>query len=75
LTEDEITGEPITRVGLSLRLGIGLGIVWTLIFIACMLNVTDTFKSAVLASVLLPTFMAIGLWKEWLPQLLKEPDE
>lgn len=75
MNHDTLTGEPTEhRIGLSLRLGAGLGIVWSLIFFACLVNVYDTLKSAILASVLLPTFLAVGLWKLWLPDLLKEPE-
>ena len=55
------------RIALSLRLGIGLGIAYSLIFFACLANIPDIKKSAGLAFVLIATFMIMGLWRQWWP--------
>lgn len=58
---DEITDEDLSpRVGLSIRLGAGLGIVYTLLFVACLLNITNALLAAELAGVLLITLIATG---------------
>lgn len=58
------------RLGLSLRLGIGLGIVWGLLFVACRVNIASDEKSATLATILLVALLIAGLWKLWLPDFI-----
>ena len=55
------------RIALSLRLGIGLGIAYSLIFFACLANIPNIRDSAILAFILLLTFMIMGLWRHWWP--------
>lgn len=60
------------RIGLSLRFGIGLGITWGLLFVACLVNISNVITSAIFAAVLLVITIFLGLWRLWLPQFIKD---
>ena len=69
-TTDDREDNP--RIGLSLRFGIGLGITWGLLFVACLMNISSVTASAILAVVLLVISMLMGLWRMWLPQFIED---
>ena len=48
------------RVALSTRLGVGLGLVYALLFAACLMNMSDIFFAMKVAGVLLGTLVSTG---------------
>lgn len=51
------------RVPLSIRLGAGLGLVYALMFAACLMNISDIKKAAGLAGSLMLILLATGyIW-------------
>ena len=48
------------RIGLSTRLGVGLGLVYALLFAACLMNMSDIFFAMQVAGVLLGTLVSTG---------------
>lgn len=58
---DEITDEDLSpRVGLSIRLGVSLGLVYTLLFVACLLNISNVTLAAEFAGVMLVVLISTG---------------
>jgi uncharacterized protein with PQ loop repeat len=48
------------RVAISIRLGAGLGFVYVLLFIACLLNISDIKQAAALSMTMLAAMMITG---------------